>query len=202
VTKLLLVSGLGRCGSTLLMQMLAAGGYPLVPGASEVGHEHPVNVGVGRLPDDASGALKWLDPQRWAPPPRGCVLGSVLLTREVGEQARSLVKFLRALGEPCSSSEKTIKRFAASLKADVPRALRVLTTRGPVLPVRFELLVEHPVIEITHISEWLGADIDAEAAAQALRPRVTGAACLPHMLEAELIRKSKSEATITEDDHG
>lgn len=185
-TGLVLVAGLGRCGSSLLMQMLDAGGYPIVPGhGGAPGYEHPANVGRGQLPPGASGALKWLDPQRLAPPPKAEVRGSILLLRDNREQSRSHIKFLSALGFDTRGA--TVRQHAASLRQDEPRARRELVARGSLYVVQFEELIARPRTALAALRSWIGSDLDIEGAASVVRERETGSGCLPYLLEERLL---------------
>jgi hypothetical protein len=55
------------------------------------------------------------------------------------------------------------------------------------ITVRFEDLVQFPKTALAGIQRFIGWPIDIDAAARALLPRPAGAACLPDMLEFELL---------------
>jgi hypothetical protein len=185
---LILVSGLCRCGTSLMMQMLAAGGWPVFDQARAPwpGFEHPANTGEAPLPVDASGIMKWLDPQLFKPPMER-VRGSIFLTRNLREQARSHLKFLSAVGVRTGGARWQV--LADSLKHDEPVARGILAKLGPVLDVRFEDLVTVPRSVMAATSRWIGEPIDTETAAYEVCARVTGASCLPFMLETRLLER-------------
>lgn len=179
---LVLVAGLTRCGTSLLMQMLHAGGFPVVHGHSgSPGFEHPANLGEGSLSAGARGALKWLDPQQWAPP--RAVL-SVYLGRDKAEQAKSMAKFFGALsGEDVPPAH--VLELETSLREDEPRALKALRARGPVYVTSFETLLSAPGVVLGYIAGVTRHGIDVDAALSVMRPR--GPRCLPFLLEERLI---------------
>lgn len=188
MTGLVLVSGLCRCGSSLMMQMLTAGGWPAVEPevAGWPAFEHPANMGRAALPPNASGVMKWLDPQRFTPP-FDHVRGSIFLTRDHRNQARSHVKFLRACG--IVNGPVAWRPLAASFGHDERLALKVLRGLGPVMTVRFEDLVTSPLAVLGEVYSFIGERLDVAAAARQLRPRKEGAAVLPYMLEMILLQQ-------------
>lgn len=194
MTGVILIAGLGRCGSSLLMQMLTAGGWPAVDPeqAPWPSFEHPVNNGEGTLPPDVSGVLKWLDPQRNRPPFER-VRGSVFLTRDHKQQARSHLKFLRAVGVPVDGARW--QNIAGSFRGDERRALATLRSLGPVMRTSFEALVSTPMAVLAEIAmAWPGDRMDIAAAAAQLRLRETGAAVLPYTLEERLLAEGQGPA--------
>jgi hypothetical protein len=183
MTGLLLVSGLTRCGTSLLMQMLSAGGFPIVGGhMGWPAFEHDVNVGGKPLPRGTVGALKWLDPHRERPPKAQL---SVYLQRDKAEQSRSIGKFLRAIGVPVDRGFEAAS--AADLRADEPVAIRALEAVGPVLVATFEDMVTFPMAIVAAIEKRTGQSIDVNRAMSAFRAR--GKACLPYMLEERLLQE-------------
>lgn len=191
MTDLLLVSGLGRCGSTLMMSMLDAGGYPIFERerGGPPGYEHPIAINGARVRSSASGAVKWLCPMDQAPPPR--VRGSIFMVRNHHEQSRSHHKFLTTVLRVPDLPGWSIKRHSASLARDEPRSRKALARRGPVMVVRFERLVADPRGVLTELKDWLRAPMDVDAAASVLLERETGSCCLPYLLELTLIENSK-----------
>lgn len=193
---LILVSGLARCGTSLLMQMLSAGGWPVFDPAESMwpAFEHPGNMGRGAIPLDASGLLKWLMPDVLPPPPR--VRGSIFLSRNSKQQARSFMKLNAAMG--ISVKGARWREFAASLERDTPLALAALARSGPVFAATFEELVTGPAQLLGRMATWFDSPIDVPVAVAQLRPRPTGAACLPYLLEEQLAREQMSGAHVSE----
>ena len=88
------VAGFGRCGSSLVMQMLAAGGMR-TPYSSFPSYEipHGIKVLMGEL---YGGAVKILDPHVHQPP-KGHVYRFIWLDRDPVQQAKSMAKFWKVV---------------------------------------------------------------------------------------------------------
>ena len=162
----ILVSGFGRCGSSLVMQMLSAGGV------SAIG-EYPAfeddRTGIDRDPEWISQqhgkALKLLDPHY----PEGRLVPGryriIWLDRDHREQARSQAKFARMLmGLPMGRKE--VRALARSYATDLPVALKILTGRGPVLRLRFENILAGPADAARRIHEHVGVGRVADMAGE------------------------------------
>ncbi len=93
--KTILILGMGRCGLTVTMQMLCAGGYPCygAPPAFEV-------CNIDRIPfATLSGkAIKVLQPDNTFWPPKG-EYHVITIQRDSQEQAKSMGKLLNYVGE-------------------------------------------------------------------------------------------------------
>lgn len=137
-----LVCGFGRCGSSLVMGMLDAGGVPVVGRrpAYEVG-ETAVSVATSWLLSLNGKAVKVLDPQRvLTHKPTGCRV--IWLERDAREQARSQIKFMRMVGGiPIASNGW--KRLARSYATDRNKAMRILTGL-PIIRLKFEDILASP----------------------------------------------------------
>ena len=116
------------------------------------------------------------------------VRASVFLTRNHREQAKSHLKFLRAVG--VNTGPAKWRDIAGSFAADERRARAVLAKLGPVLSVTFENLVTAPMAMMAEVSVFVGERLDIKAASRQLRPRTTGAAVLPYMLEEILLSQA------------
>ncbi|HWH75147.1 MAG TPA: hypothetical protein VNV16_12895, partial [Methylibium sp.] len=90
-----IVSGLGRCGTSMLMQMLHRGGMPcLGPWPSFEVDEARATLAPKFVAEHAGKAIKVLDPQRIGLPADVRV---VWLDRDHRQQAKSHAKFLEIL---------------------------------------------------------------------------------------------------------
>lgn len=192
LSGLVLVSGLGRCGTSLMMQMLAAGGWPVYgPDESTFpAFEHPVNTRGDHVPA-GPGILKWLDPHSFPPPPFS---RAIFLVRDLREQARSQVKLAEHMtaGLPAFTPEN-VPALARYMREEELAARAALRRRGPVLVVRFEDLIAHPAVVMRAVSDFADVRLDIEAAVRQVRPRPTGAACAPDMrMEESLIAESET----------
>lgn len=176
-----IVSGFGRCGSSLVMQMLQAGGF-------KVSGEYPafeVEAYSNGGPPPPSGASKILDLHRNPPP--GGPYRWIWLDRNPVEQAKSQAKFLRSIcGLTVHRSE--VKAIARSYAGDRRTGFAVMKRLGgPVLLMTFEELVSRPLVSAEKIAAFVGG-LDPEKMARVVRPRPP--ACLPYLLEAELLEGS------------
>lgn len=180
---LTMVCGLGRCGTSMVMQMLAAGGAPVVGQAPAY---EPAEA--GRAPIDATwlrslgdGTVKILDPHRaW----RGqCQARAIWIDRNENEQARSQVKFAAVVGGlPVRAGDW--KRVRAILRRDRAAALRQLGGMERRM-MRFEMILAAPMDAAKELAGWFPS-FDQVAAAAAVRRR--SAQCAPGMeLEIALL---------------
>ena len=142
-----IVAGMGRCGTSLVMKMLAAAGMP-TPGAGPPGYERiDIRDAIGRrdytwCPDLAGGALKILGPYLYPPPPPEvwpCRI--IYLQRNLEDQARSWLEYrLRmakrpnppplALFERPKDEDRWIAEEKARLKRTNDATLRFLNDCG------------------------------------------------------------------------
>lgn len=118
---IVVVGGFARCGSSMLMRMLRAGGIPALADDQEGGLEYHEAV---ELPDNhawlakADGmAVKVLDPHRCVVP-RQYDARFILMRRNVHEQALSQEKFLRTVLPGLPVERGYAARLAKSLASD------------------------------------------------------------------------------------
>lgn len=198
-TPVIVVSGLGRCGSSLVMQMLHAGGMACIGDAPDF--EDSVNTG-GHVDDQwlamqAGRAVKILDPHRvggGSPKTHRLV---IWLDRDVDEQAKSHSKFLHHMaGMPLFNREQR-RLCANSLKRDRARAL-VQFKGQPILLMPFEMLIGKPLEAAGLIVDHLRVDqlrfrhpLDIAAMAAVVVPRTIE--CMPDLsIEESLVRKAET----------
>jgi hypothetical protein len=184
------VAGLPRSGSSLMMRMLDVAGIPPTARAARGSYEDPR---VMRLPEHArwfdacrGHSVKILDPHRHQPP-TGFTYRAVFMERDSEQQARSQLKFLRLVaGVPLTGSPRAeIRRLAKSIERDTPIALRAMKSRGPVLRVRFELLIQAPAVVAAAVADFLECRDAAPAMAACVRSRSSD--CLPGLLELSVL---------------
>lgn len=190
-----IVAGFGRCGSSLLMQMLEAGGMPVT------GHYpafEPEETGVvvrggtidpRWLASIPGHAIKVLDPQK-GHIPKGDYR-AIWCKRDPKQQARSQIKLLHILGIP-AHERGLVKAFARSYERDQPKAWRKLHAAGVtrILEVEFEKIIAQPLEEARQIAGYCGG-LDFEKMAAVVRSRPPE--CAPGMdLEFALLRERKS----------
>lgn len=197
------VTGLGRCGSSLVMQMLDAAGHPIY-GPEESRHpayEHPNAAG---LPDysatwnrddprrawlaEACGkAVKILDPYRCILPDR-YAYRIIFCTRAVEHQARSQMKFLGLLAG-VTDDRKARRAMTVALRRDTNKALAQLRTlsHARIGIVSFEALIDDPEGTAGVIARFLGLPPrSVDAMAKCVIPRSSD--CYDGMLELGMLR--------------
>ena len=183
------VAGFGRCGSSLVMQMLSAGGMP-TPYSEYPSFEIPQGTKV-YWPNFYGGAVKILDPHIHQPV-QGPEYRFIWIDRDPVEQAKSMVKFMEAAGMP-GINEDGVKKLAASFKRDRPRVNGVMleyTQPHRILKLRFEDILYNPAWAAHILNGFCGNSmLDERAMAAAVRPR--GPKCLPYMLEFEQMEEAK-----------
>ena len=188
----IIVAGLGRCGTSMVMKMLAAGGIATIgtfPDFEDMDTDRQRSLNLAAWLARCEGrAVKVLDPQR-VPPPTGQFYRMIWLTRDPEQQGRSQIKLIDA-----HPSRAMRKAMAQSIRRDEPRARRALATAAlsgtPMLRLTFEGILNDPLAAAAAIVEHIGAERFAERAAwrmaTAVMPR--GPRCLPFMLETHLLQ--------------
>jgi hypothetical protein len=185
-----IVSGFGRCGSSLVMQMLAAGGMP-TPYSSYPSYEieRKTKMFMANL---YGGALKVLDPHV-SRPPKGGVYQFIWLDRDLNEQAKSMAKFIGAAnpGLPPITDDK-LPILVGSFKKDRPKCMSLMhnyTQR--ILKLRFEDILADPAGTAAKLNAFCGGQLNEEAMVKAVRPR--GPECLPYLMEFEQMAEARGE---------
>lgn len=187
-----IVSGFQRCGSSLMLQMLAAGGMPIFHDR-EMGYpSFETRLQTSAADDPAwlnaidGHAVKWLEPLDTFPSPKVKPDLRVLwMKRDYREQGKSAVKFMRACGAIVAGG--AARRMAASYRHDEPAARLAWARRGRIHTVRFETLLSQPRAVALAVTTFLSVPLDVDRMAAQVRQR--SAACLPHMLEVDLIEQ-------------
>lgn len=182
-----MVCGHGRCGSSLVMQMLQAGGFPVF---GEYPAFEPEEVGFDRNSDIllsliSGRAAKILDPQytQWGDLSNVFV---VWMDRDRNEQARSHVKLLRTLGQ-MEVSDSVVRSMSQGYGKDTSKALNRLSASGAhVMRMTFEFLLSNPYEGAESIARHIHADLDIEKMAATVIRRHPS--CMPDMdIELSLV---------------
>lgn len=190
---ILLICGFGRCGTSLMMQMLEAGGYPIsgeYP-AFEDFVSQPGKSDPSTWPRYVGRAVKVLDPQI-APLPTGIPLRAIWLDRNHIQQSNSQAKLARQwMGLEFGRAGR--RKLIASYKRDLPLALSALRAVNALVIARlsFEDLIRAPWQSALTINDAVGGDLDITAMAAVAIPRETD--CLPFMLEEALVLRHVDE---------
>ena len=152
-----LVCGFGRCGSSLVMQMLRAGGM-LVTGewpGFEDDRSGLTTFDSRWIAAQGGSAVKFLDPQVQVQDrllARGSYR-SIWLDRDLEQQALSVAKFHRTL-LGIETSRRARRAIIASYQRDRPRALAILRAHGPVIETRFEDLLLSPATATRTLADF------------------------------------------------
>lgn len=190
MNPVLIVAGHGRCGSSLTMQMLAAGGVPAVGEypAFEPSESSALDMDPIWLATQAGRAVKILDPHltsyRFIPQIPRLV---IWLDRDTKQQAKSIIKFGRAVqGLPFNNSDW--KALAAGLKRDRTHAHEALGMgQCSSLILTFENMIGWPMESAARMASFLAPHLklDVQRAASAVISRQPE--CLPYLLETQLL---------------
>lgn len=169
----IVVAGLGRCGSSMLMQMLHSGGVPCV-GEWPAFEDSRVrsNVEPSFIAACEGRAVKVLDPQRVGLPGDVRV---IWLDRDHRQQAKSHAKFLAAMtGHQYDRAGR--RTLAASFVRDTHAAMVTIGSR-PLIRLRFEDVLRDPLLTACTVAEFIGVDMSVTEASRAVHRRAP--ACAP-----------------------
>lgn len=190
----ILVCGFGRCGSSLVMQMLDAAGVPCAGRypAYEPAQVGPMTFDREWLAGQGGRAVKMLDPQllQFSIPDQP--YRTIWLDRDHKQQCKSAEKFMAALHGMATPWTRTMRRaWITGYRRDRPRAVRKLRGLGPVLELTFETLIGDPLATAKRICDFIKPwPVIGEDSPRAMEFTVVkrGPECLPYLLEAELMR--------------
>lgn len=192
-TQAVIVSGLTRCGSSLTMQMLHAGGMPIscTPGNEAVSGEHDDQLEALKLlaTGGANGkAIKCLDPHRFPLPPGDYI--TIWCCRNFTEQAKSITKFMQGLGLPTNRIQR--RKIESSLPIETKDCINRLRKFGPVHKYAFEDTIIDPIIAAKGLAYLLKDSItlDVNKMAAVVIPRDTK--CYDGFLERQIIERAES----------
>jgi hypothetical protein len=177
--EIIIVSGLPRSGTSLMMQMLAAGGIQvLTDGERSADEDNPRGYveleRVKKIKQDAS----------WLPSARGKAVKMIsqlvfdlpatekyrllLMERDLDEVLASQEKMLARLGRP--ALPRATMKTAFSNQIDRFNAWLVAQPNFAALRVNYAVLVGDTDAEISRIKEFLGGQLNASAMLDAVDP--------------------------------
>lgn len=183
--EIILVAGLGRCGTSLALQMLHAGGVACVgarPSFESMAiDDMRVTDPLGWAAVSAGKAVKVLDPHEKGLP-RGPRYRTLWLFRDWDDQARSALKFVGA-----SQDRASRKRMEKALKAGTTRAQEALWRAGApsAQVVPFDCLLLRPRQMVEVMARAIGREIDVDKAVSVVIPR--SPRCYPGLLETGMM---------------
>lgn len=194
--RIIAVTGLGRCGSTMAMHMLRAGGVDLYhdPG-NDVSCE---TVRMLHLPEEIDWlaeckgkAVKILDPWRYQPP-KAMKYDFIYCMRNPYEQAKSQLKFMASQGEAVRQDDMAVRAVSNALLEAGTATIRFLHKFPDyrLHLMNFETTLKNPDAEAKRLAEFLDLDTAED---MALAVHVRGSDCLPHMAENEMVEEMRCE---------
>jgi hypothetical protein len=148
------VVGFGRCGSTMLMRMLRAGGIPFAPGAHPASGEHP-GTPEALIASVRPGAVaKLLNPFYLDMPLPAAAADWVFLwlDRDPIQQARSWAKVCGLFGMDRPSP---MKQYEVRMQWAADREAIMAELPGRVHTFRYEQFIERPLMAALAVSDAL-----------------------------------------------
>lgn len=180
---ILLIGGFGRCGTTLAMTMLDAGGFPVTgprPAYELSEHWRDGRPDLPWLNSQSGRAVKWIDPSRAISLPAKLneKPAMIFLHRDPGEQARSQLKILGWTGD--RRAENVMKRAIIRDRAKVVARLRNTTDLHE---FAFESFIAAPRGAASVLDQitrgYFGRPLDTDRATKVVLKRP--ASCLPDL---------------------
>lgn len=138
----IVVCGHGRCGTSLMMQMLAAAGVHIAgvyPSYESENFATPEWIAKNK-----GGAIKLLDPMRLEHTFGTEKIKFIWISRNVFEQAKSTGKFANMLAGVPELNRQQILAMANSLGRDTGPSISRIRGYGELLTMTFEQLIEKP----------------------------------------------------------
>lgn len=193
----IVVAGMGRCGTSLMMQMLSAAGVPCDGEwpAFEVDTMMEAGFDADAFSRRRGHAVKMIDPARLAP---GAMPHHVVIwmQRDFGEQARSQIKFAAVVGGYGASGSRQEWRGMKALLRQQDRGHKAalgIPARTPSIMVDFEGTLRDPRSSAGKVTAFLAEHgwgvLDVESMVRQVRFRT--AKCYRGFLEAELLAAGK-----------
>lgn len=163
-----LITGFGRCGTSLVLQMLQAGGFPVVGEYPAFEHEQIRQFNKDWLVCQ-EGAVKVLNPHHLTFEPGEYRI--VWLDRSLKQQAASQIKFAFHI-DGIAPPPGGLQRLAESLKRERPLALKALRELGPVLRITFEEILAEPLTSAHRIAVFVDPEFQFDLRLEAMAGRV------------------------------
>jgi hypothetical protein len=177
--EIVIVSGLPRSGTSLMMQMLDKGGLEVVTdhirtadtdnprGYYELEQVKKIKEDVSWLPATRGKAFKMVS-QLLYELPANERYRVIFMERDLDETILSQEKMLARLGKPAAPSVEIKRHFTAHLKR--LREWLAGQRNMAVLYVRYGELVERPESQAAHVSAFLEGQVDADRMAKSVEP--------------------------------
>jgi hypothetical protein len=178
--RVILVTGLARCGSSLTCDMLHKGGVPIHPEAEGYGSCEIPNVGQTtpkytreKILESRGKLIKVLAPADCAIPPE-LPYDAIYCDRNETQQAKSWANFLERVSEVRKRpNSKELRAIRDGLILDRVRSLGFLKCLPDcrLLVVRFEEILEDPHCVACRFASFLDLPLDIRAMVACVKPR-------------------------------
>lgn len=189
--EILIVAGFGRCGSTVMMNMLYSGGLKVIAdnyASFEDMRTSDIKKDSKWLAEAQGKAIKILDLHRI------CLPGEfhykiIWLKRNYKQQAKSIIKFSN-LVTGLDLPARLVKVYEKDLIRDEKIAFNIINNRKiNGIVINFEDLLKNPVDQAGNINNFVGLGLDIKKMASVVLKRTPE--CTPDMkIEIEMIKIS------------
>jgi|GEM_PF-1480634 len=198
--RIVVVTGVQRCGASLIMHMLDAGEFPVIAN-DFLTYESRLAAGLPKekqwLGSARGQAVKILDILN-ARPPAAYAFDFILVERDPKQNARSVIKTMaasRQISPKEELDEALSERIKGNLAARHQEILSYLKRYNGcrILPVSFDETLNDPKKTAADINAFLGGNLNESGMANAVIPRPPE--CLPYMLDQrvrERVRETQS----------
>jgi tetratricopeptide (TPR) repeat protein len=168
--SIVIVTGLPRSGTAMMLQVLAAGGLPVRASEFRAPDPRYTPEPSRELSSLAGHAVRLLSPGiQLLPEAGGLNYGVILMLREIAEILNSQRHILARLGKPLEPTEA--EQIAASWKQQLLNIRRSLAARGiPILPLEYKHCLLDPRGTAITIQNFLNTPLDIEAMAREIQP--------------------------------
>ena len=160
---IIIVSGFGRCGTSVTMQMLKAAGLDVLgkPPAFEIDETDAINFQADWVAKQYGKVLKILIPKQCNLIPSNYKF--IWCHRDPFECAASQAKFGEIISQGLiKSTPNLIMKFYHKNVKDEPLQMNYLTKLGSVCVIRFEDIIRTPKTVSEILADYLNKDFDIE----------------------------------------
>jgi len=188
-----IVSGFGRCGSSMLMQMLAAGGMKCSgkwPSFEDTRATRSLPHDIGWLDEYHGRAVKILAPGFFLPLGLCFDARGIWLDRDPKEQAKSWAKIQRRVGSdvPRSKIHEQRRLFVNQRRKHLDR-LKFVTKDKPLI-LRYDTILKMPHKAAETVKQFLGVRLDIDKMTEQVVSRKPQ--CYPGFMESEMVEHAKT----------
>lgn len=191
--RTVVITGLGRCGTTAIMRMLDAGGAPVDGEAPDYEIDASIRPTETWWRSVRGRVVKILNPHRLPDfifdPDQ---VAFVMLRRDPEMQALSQLKFLQHVGEAATFDRRSRRGMGAQIRQETHQSMqRLRHSACPTMVLSFEQLISNRKGTARALGEFMGMaghQVDDRLMWPEIWRRTTD--CLPDMLEHELLAQA------------